>query len=73
MWFRAGLPRAQFTFFARLGSAGGATHGEDLFRTEFFLHGEESIREYLHRTVNSEQTGTLAQFGTLVRAVPNAI
>jgi hypothetical protein len=63
MRFRAGLPGTQFTFFSRLGSAGGATHGEDLFGTEFFPHGEEGIREHLHRMVNSERTSVLAQFG----------
>jgi hypothetical protein len=34
MGFRAGLSRAQFTFFARLGATSGAMHGEDLFGAE---------------------------------------
>ena len=67
MWFRAGLPRGQFTFFARLGSASGAMHGEDFFGAEFFLHGEESIRERLPGIVNSERSGALAQFGARSR------
>jgi len=67
MWFRAGLACAQFTLFARLGSAGGATHGEDLFRTEFFLHGDESIREHAGSVFNSERTSALARFGAGVK------
>ena len=43
MRFCAGLPGAQFTLFARLDSAGGAAHGENLFGSEFFPHGEKSI------------------------------